>query len=356
MIYLCFGLLSTLCAILYSFFHKRNIANPLFFISFCILFILGAIRYEVGTDYIFYSNYQIPLVLEGNDVKFEVLARELAKLGFALSSEEHYQYIFAIYHFICVFFIFKAIKEQSKILVLSVFVYVFSSFYNFSLNGIRQAMSMGIVLYSMKFIFDKKIVFYVLYVVIASLFHKAAIICLLLIFLNKKTISTISFIIIGILTSVLFILFKNSIYDIIMIIGFYSEYVGGSFHTEEYNITITIYGVVSFIVFHLINMKTKKNKIREVTFYKNINYIILFLSIVMPFIPNGYRLFYMFMPFHIIIFPNMIYYIDSLRTRYMYTLILLAFYLLFFIKTIMITNYGETLPYQIHPEIMEIMP
>lgn len=349
MIYLYTGLISTLFTMLYSFFKERNMVNPFFLLSFSILFALGAVRYDVGTDYILYSNYQIPFVLDNKDVNFEFLAKEITKLGFLLSGQEHYQYIFTIYHFICVFFVFCAIKKQSKIIALSIFIYVFSGFYNFSLNGMRQAMAISIILYSMRFIFERKMLF-ALAVIIASLFHKSAFICLLFLFFDRKTLGIKSFLIISTLIFSIFILFRGFIYNVISTLGIYSDYIGGQFDTGEYNITITIYGIVSFAIFYSLNELTKKSFLRERVFYININYILFLLALVMSYIPNGYRLFYIFLPFHIIIFPNMIFLFKNRNNRYIYGICLLLFYFLFFTKTILITNYGETLPYKVYPD------
>ncbi|WP_278650399.1 EpsG family protein [Rodentibacter pneumotropicus] len=350
MIYLYMGLISILFAMIYSFFKERNIVTPFFFLSFSILLILGAIRYNVGTDYILYSNYQIPFVLDNKDVNFEFLAKEVTKFGFLLSGQEHYQYIFAIYHFICVFFVFYAIKKQSKILSLSIFIYIFSGFYNFSLNGMRQAMAISIILYSMRFIFERKML-YVLVVIITSLFHKSAFICLLLVFFDRKTLGMKSFLIILFLIFSIFILFRGFIYSIISTLGMYSEYIGGQFDTGEYNITVTIYGIVTFAIFHSLNELTKECFLRERVFYININYVLFMLTLIMSFIPNGYRLFYIFLPFHIIIFPNMIFLLKNRNNRYVYGVCLLLFYFLFFTKAILITNYGETLPYRVYPDL-----
>lgn len=348
MIYLYIGLLSSLFSMMYSFFKERNIVTPFFFISFCILFVLGAIRYDVGTDYVLYSDYQIPFVLDDKDVNFEFLAKEIAKFGFFLSGQEHYQYIFAIYHFICVFFVFCAIKSQSKILALSVFIYMFSSFYNFSLNGMRQAMAISIILYSMRFIFERKIL-YILLVIIASLFHKSALICFLFVFFDRKTLGIKSFLIASFIIFLVFLLFREGIYSIISALGVYSEYIGSQFDTGAYNITITIYGIVSFALFYSLNELTKKCFLRERVFYLNINYILFLLALIMSFIPNGYRFFYIFLPFHIIIFPNMISLLKNRGNKFIYGVFLFWFYILFFTKTILITNYGETLPYRLYP-------
>ncbi|THA03772.1 hypothetical protein D3M77_11345 [Rodentibacter pneumotropicus] len=172
-----------------------------------------------------------------------------------------------------------------------------------------------------------------------------------MVFFDRKTLGMKSFLIILFLIFSIFILFRGFIYSIISTLGMYSEYIGGQFDTGEYNITVTIYGIVTFAIFHSLNELTKECFLRERVFYININYVLFMLTLIMSFIPNGYRLFYIFLPFHIIIFPSMIFLLKNRHNRYVYGVCLLLFYFLFFTKAILITNYGETLPYRVYPDL-----
>lgn len=157
----------------------KMVENVTFLIAFLIICVPGMIRYNVGIDYRTYSLGQIPDVLANEQVNLELLFKLLIKFGYWLTGGTSYQVIFALMNFIIDFFIFKYIKVQSKNLPLSLLIFMFGGFFAFSLSGMRQSIGVSIALYSIKYIYQKKPIRFVILILLASLFHTSALIFVL---------------------------------------------------------------------------------------------------------------------------------------------------------------------------------
>ena len=66
------------------------------------------------------------------------------------------------------------VKKESPNLLLSVIVFFTMGFYNFSMHGVRQGLAMAFVMLAFFPLKEKKIVWFLVLVYIASLFHKSA--------------------------------------------------------------------------------------------------------------------------------------------------------------------------------------
>lgn len=75
------------------------------------------------------------------------------------------------------FFVFAIRNTKSPLMFF--FFFAVSGTYSFVLTGLRQALAMSVMLWAFEFIKKKNLVGYVLVVMLASLFHKSAVICLM---------------------------------------------------------------------------------------------------------------------------------------------------------------------------------
>ena len=116
MIYVFTTMLSAMIASIINYSKLSTEAKKIgYFISFIPLFLIGALRAYVGIDYTTYSLYQIPDVLGGSlTVKFEPLDKLVVYLGYYLANQQHYFYIFSIFHIILMWYLYKYIVQQSS--------------------------------------------------------------------------------------------------------------------------------------------------------------------------------------------------------------------------------------------------
>lgn len=147
-------------------------------VIFLILFfsLMFGMRYNVGTDHLSYLYAYLDNSVE--ILRFEPLFRYITSCCIHLNI--HPIIYFSIWAFVQITFFLLAFKNELYLLPLLVFFLFFNGEYLFWMNGIRQALAMCIWVYSIKYIYIKKVWRYILWCGVAFLFHKSAIILILL--------------------------------------------------------------------------------------------------------------------------------------------------------------------------------
>lgn len=149
-----------------------------------ISFIVGW-RYEVGVDWESYKNQfeyiNSHLNLHFNQQYFEfgfyLLIRVVGKLNFG------YEWFFFISAAIAWFTIIKGIP---KFLLPAAMFFIFADEYFFwSMNGVRQFISIGFWLFSIKYIISKDLLPFAITIVIGSLFHSSILLMTPFYFISK---------------------------------------------------------------------------------------------------------------------------------------------------------------------------
>jgi len=159
--------------------NKKFSQSTFTFFIFCF-FILSFIRWETGTDwtpyYDVFKSIEIPWetltdYLHGFEPGFMIL------YNIAKSISDSYTIMLLIEAIILYFCIYYFIKAHSFYPILSLLIY-----YSMSFAGIffvRQNIAMAILLCSLKYIYEKKIIPFILIVIIAASIHRTAIIFLI---------------------------------------------------------------------------------------------------------------------------------------------------------------------------------
>ncbi|KEH52329.1 EpsG family protein [Streptococcus macedonicus] len=349
MIYIYTILFSSFFAWLYDLlrnkdgFIERIIKRSALIISFLPLYVIGAIRFNVGTDYLRYTWYQIPFAIAGKEVKFEFFPTQIARFGYWLGGGATYQYIFALFHFIIIFFLFLAFVKQSQSMALSVLLLMFTTFYPFSLNVMRQAMATAIFLWGLQFLQEKKYIKYVICILVCSLFHTIATLYLGLILfdfikLNRKKV----LLLVGFLS--LFTLFgRGLLLQIISRFGIYTEYLNWQVsYSQLYIVYALVLTVVTFLLLNFVDSEDKE-KFRAQIYT---NYAFVLSTFFIPVLPEGTRLYFLFMPIHILLLPNLQKYSKRKDIVLIVYLLLSVFYVFFFYRLILVNNANEVLPYR----------
>lgn len=145
------------------------------FMALCILFTtISAIRYNVGTDFKnTYSNAFTWLKL-GYKYPYEPLFLKLNY--FIINLGGNIQHLIAFCSIITVpsFFwlIYKNVDDKYRF--FSIFLFIGSTIYYASMNVIRQYLAIAIIIFSIRWLKDKKYFLYVLAILFAMQFHTSA--------------------------------------------------------------------------------------------------------------------------------------------------------------------------------------
>lgn len=320
--------------------------EAVYFWGFIPLILIGALRAYVGIDYTTYSLDQIPAVLAGSQtVKFELLDKLVVYIGYYLANQQHYFYIFAIFHIILMWFLYKYIVQQSSNVMLSVFFLLTTVFFTFSLSGIRQSIATAIVFYALKYIKQKKSLHYIIYLGIACLFHSSAVIYILFLVLGKININRFVGFALPMIASLFSFSGSEFVSRIILHLNFYSEYVGSRYYTGAYDKQHQLFTIVMCLSVFLLYYIVPKKEWVNLKLYLNINFVLLLVAIIMPILPTPSRTIYMFVLVHVILIPKLISVIKDYRSKVIITMFFVLGYFIFFSITLLQRNAYETLPY-----------
>lgn len=202
--------------------------SKLYFSAFILFGLMGFKDKSIGNDtasYIeFYNRLKNMTTIIDVNSRFEKGYQIYNKLiGYFF---EDSQALFIITAFICISCIIYGVIKSSKNWQYSLFIFVGLRFYYFFLSGLRQSIAVSIIFIAYVFLKEKKIIIYILLIVLASTFHFSAFIFILAWPLSKMKMNLKSMV--KILTGIVFIyVFFEPILNIILncLPAYYSHYL-----------------------------------------------------------------------------------------------------------------------------------
>lgn len=353
-------ILMILMSLTFAFISKKSPnkkLNILFGIISAVPFaFVSAIRYDVGTDYLYRYVNDYNMLLNNKDVNnLEIGFKLLDKLCILIT--DNYQLLFIITTIIITSFIFYTIYRDSKNTVLSILLYFLGAFFFQSLNMVRQYISISIILFSYKYFLDKNWIKWCICIISAVLFHTTslvfAVITLILYFIKKifkKDILTnekvvfifVTIIFLGGPALKMLVNFLLAQTRFVVYIG--SGYDYGDLQIIPFTINILLYIMMIFI-------KKKKNTIENTTE----NFLIDMQAIAIMFICLGrtsflsLRMAYYFSIFQIISIPYFLDYVKDIFGKKIYKIgvfIIIIIFSVILLWTHVLHNSDEILPYK----------
>lgn len=296
-----------------------------------LVLISGLRASHVGTDT---ANYMYGFNLISNvsfEYIFDVVRWEegyvfLNKIASLFSSDS--QTIIIVTSFFILFFVIKGIYESSVNRVFSVYLYVSMYYYFVSFNAIRQFLAISLILYAYKFIRERKFIKYAVLILIASSFHKIAILFIPVYFLFGIKLNIKKIIILGV--GMGFALF---VFDYLMKFGIqlfpeYDIYLGTKYFDGGGILTSLVSG--SIVAFGLFIKATNRSD-KEFDFLFIIAVLSFITSIFSMNISIFNRLNYYFAIFNILFIPKSIYLVKDKRLKINYSFIISVITLTYFI-------------------------
>lgn len=162
--------------------NNKRINVPLY-LSLLFFSTIVGMRWMVGVDYPGYYDFVVGYMGDLGIERIEFFPRIFAE--YIRNNNIPFYFWFIIMPLIQFFFLTKAFIDDKKFLLDWAFFLFLALFLGFSLNGIRQAVAIFIIFYSYRYVCTRNIFKYVLFVFIASLFHRSALLCLPLYLLGR---------------------------------------------------------------------------------------------------------------------------------------------------------------------------
>lgn len=149
------------------------------FLIALILIIPAILRQETGNDYLRYVEF-FHLASIDAYVPTEAGFNWLAKAVYGLCGYENYLLLFAIYAVMTILVMLTVIRQQAENFCFSFFLFMMFGYYFQSFNTMRYYFALSLSLLAMTCLLRRQYAGFVGLVLLASLFHKTALITLLL--------------------------------------------------------------------------------------------------------------------------------------------------------------------------------
>lgn len=274
-------------------FIKRQ---GLILISAFPLVFVSALRRGIGVDY--ESYFSLFYILQANEkVSYLYIEPGYQWVNHitALFSNNPQSIIVVtsfLYGFVLMAAIFRICKN-SKIENIRPIVFMINALlYGFSMNGIRQAIAISIVTYSIRFIQERNRKWFLVTLIVAMLFHKTAVIGVSFLFLNHSLFSKRYFLIsINILIVVLMICNCKSILELILSNNiFLRKYLDFVNKEQSFNLFKNL--IFKFPLYYGVFFYKKLYKEGCNKLYINIALMHIFIMTISPTLPWLFRLSY----------------------------------------------------------------
>lgn len=306
-------------------------------ISFIIPMLIGGLRYDVGTDYMSYLEYYINHI--DIDIGFTIISL-VARLF------DNFKVMFFTYNFLTLIFVYLALNNISKqnrsaALFLFLFLYFTTGF-----NAIRQMLAVAILFYSYKYIVNKSFIKYLLFVMLASVFHSSAIITIIvypIVISDNKFVKFIIYV-----SLITFIIFFEKMILFISNINYFSHYSIYISYTDSIKFNNLSFFIEMFFLLYVLRYKSKMIKYNPSNKYYLSLYFIGVLLMLTGFInPYAKRMSIYFTISSVFLLSSMPCIFKNSKDRLLNYILIFGFTLLRFIITVYILHQSKIIPYAI---------
>ncbi len=265
--------------------------------------------------------------------------------------------VVAGYSLVILIILYKTIKRDSQYPILSVWLYLTLGFFQTSLNMTQNALAIVIMLWSLKYVKERKLLKWILAIVLATSIHFSSLIYLPLYWLGiirfdrKKTFITVC------ATGVVLFAFERLLSYIVRFVPLqYVKYLNTSSTASSELFVLLLHVFIFAVIIVCADLRKKNMALNELSgstsglnIYLSPYYVIFILEIVaylLSIYARGLlRVASLFSPVVIIFFPQLVNNIlnDKVKKHTIAWVVLIS--LVSYIIRMMVNNVGLTLPY-----------
>lgn len=330
---------------------ERNISKLFFLIAILIPVVISGFRYGIGTDYFNYVDIYY-ILTETGDLLYHLLNSRLEPGWIILNyliylTFDDVKFIFIISSLLIIVCSFIAVYQNRQYISIPIAIFILLVIIlNPSFNLIRLYLAAAIVLLSVKAIINKQFVRFSLIVLLASTFHYSVLIFFIVYWLVNSKYETFGKIkrILGIILTMLFILFAEYLFTFITNISVFSTYSRYTLEFDGLGLGVIILDVpiILMIVINLRKLKSTNNRMYAFSY-------IYFMGIVLSFI--GYladyagRISTYFELLQVFIISAIIKVQSNRHKKFLYLIFIIFYYLSLYTYNYVIHNAHRTIPY-----------
>ncbi len=271
---------------------------------FILLTAVSACRIAVGNDYWVYR-FQFDLIMQQRTVSYEMGFNAVVWIIQTLLGRDNYLPVFAFFSIVTCFFFVKAMYDQGSWFAGTVFLLMTGGYYFSSLNSVRYYLVLAIAMYSMKYVLSGRYDMFLLWIVIASLFHKSVLL-VIPVYLFAKFLSEIRwkkwYAAVFFLLGVAAVLGEGLWRKIIFL--FYPFYEGSAFDVRNLSWANIAKCVGTLLLCAICHKQIRGNKRLRFYFFLNVGGLLLYTCC--SFIPEISRVGYYLIVSQIFLLPELL--------------------------------------------------
>ena len=243
-------------------YNKYSYLIGYFFIL--ILVFIASLRYKTGTDYESYSSIWRSVLPLNKAIEEGHFGADYLEFGFLLFTSfikifsENSLIFFTSMSFLTLVILYKGLHKLSNINIYIAITLYFMMFYmGYVFNGMRQAVSMSLLIYSLTYIINGNLKKTFIITAIATSFHSTGFLIIISYFLTRININIILYFLIGLVLSIIFYYFNflGSIIDL-LVGGKFSHYIEFWGDTSLFQMTTRILLAIFFMFISIKVIKT----------------------------------------------------------------------------------------------------
>lgn len=344
---------STAALLMYYGFKRKN--NVFVWMSLAIPILIGALRFDVGTDYNTYisiynhfSQLSVPQYLSLQNLDVEIGYYLMVQLSNLLNGG--YPLVFAISSFLTIYFFYLGLKRYDIKYKASVYFLYLTVLFPFTFNSVRQGIAISICFYAFSFIIERIPKKYLLWILVAAIFHKSALFLLPFYFINrfikKNTEGKYNFILVkSLLFAMGIYLALPYIYEVLQNFSFFDKYSAYQTIAVEGNnyifyLKLLLLGVI--LLFYKRIVSQSEMNIYFVIFFI-LDIVLSTLGFASPFIKRVALYFSLFSPLLLFAIPST--FSDRLGKFVSYSFLIL-YGILYFYLAFYLMGQSAIFPYQ----------
>lgn len=370
-IYIIAFILSLICIYIGQKFEESNysiIAKIFYIIGILIPTILAGIRdYSIGTDV---EVYAVPIFKNASEynslndyISYVIASGNKDYLYFVMNfivsrfTTESFWILFFISLNINLFIFLGWYKCKKKIPIwFGMFLFYFT-YYNMSLNAMRQCIAMSIIFYAFSFITEKKVYKYYFWIIIATGFHTSGIISIAFYpfyyLVNSRLISKYRVlsnctILLGIIILILLIkpitvfLVSRGIFR-----SNYLNYLSSDVFGGYFNVKILVLNIIELMIIFLPYkfLKNINSKFNFLLLFSIIGFIFSQLTFISTYTN---RIAYYFLFIRMYLYGYIPYLFKNKQNKLIFLFGIIVYFVLFWIYNYYIMGLHETMPYKIY--------
>jgi len=283
-IYICLSIFFFLGIIKDEFFKNKK-SN---FLIFIIIF-LFSFSYQMGSDWLSYQEWYENIFpkLEWNNFYKQIQGLEGLEVGYVLLNLIFFHLGFSYEIFmgtvlsICSFIILKFVQKESKNHYLAFYFFLINGFLVALLEPVfRQLIALTFFIIAIKYLKERKIYKYTFIILVASLFHKSALLLLPLYFVEYIKFNMKKFLLLTFFSKIVLNIFLEVIF---FILPKYANYL----NSERYMLrdgSLKMYIIYFYYIFILFNIYRGKKDENYIFGLTSLYIIVYFLSNYFPII------------------------------------------------------------------------